>query len=144
MADTTEIDDLIDSFELLDDWEDRYAYIIDLGRKHTGVPADEMIEDNKVEGCMSQVWLTTTVEEGQPPILHFRGDSDAAIVKGLVAILMMVYSGKTPQAILDIDIEDLFARLGLDSHLSSGRRNSFFSMVQTIRRTAESRLSAAS
>lgn len=137
MAADMSIDELVENFDILDDWEDRYAYIIDLGRKYTGLPETAMTEANKVEGCMSQVWLTTEVEPGPPAILRFKGDSDAAIVKGLVAILLTVYSNRTPQEILDTDVEDMFARLGLDSHLSAGRRNGFFSMVQKIKATAK-------
>ncbi len=139
---TTTIEELIDGFEMLDDWEERYAYIIDLGRRYTGLPEDAMVEDNKVAGCMSQVWLTATADEGTPPRLHFKGDSDAAIVKGLIAILMTVYSNRTPEEILQIDIDDIFTQLGLDEHLSSGRRNGFLSMVQRIKSIAKAKAPA--
>lgn len=139
---TTTIEELIDGFEMLDDWEERYAYIIDLGRRYTGLPPDAMIEDNKVAGCMSQVWLTAEVDGGSPPRLSFKGDSDAAIVKGLIAILMTVYSDRTPDDILQIDIDDIFTQLGLDEHLSSGRRNGFLSMVQRIKSIAKTQADA--
>lgn len=138
MSDMITIEDLIEGFELLDDWEERYAYIIDFGRRYGGLPANEMTEENKVAGCMSQVWLTSSADDSHPPHLFFKGDSDAAIVRGLVAILMTVYSGRTAEEIIDTDIEDIFSQLGLDEHLSPGRRNGFFSMVQKIKRIAQS------
>ncbi|WP_366656552.1 SufE family protein [Fodinicurvata sp. EGI_FJ10296] len=134
---TTTIEELIDGFEMLDDWEERYAYIIDLGRRYTGLPPEAMVEDNKVAGCMSQVWLVASVEDGSPPRLHFKGDSDAAIVRGLIAILMTIYSDRTPDEIIETDIDDIFTRLGLDEHLSSGRRNGFQAMVGRIRSIAQ-------
>ena len=93
-------------------------------------------ETNKVEGCISQVWLKSQVEKNGSPRLHFTGDSDSAIVKGLVAILRVVYSGKTADEILAVDLESVFRDLGLEQHLSPNRRNGFFSMVEQIRREA--------
>lgn len=127
-----ELHDLVDTFEFLDDWEDRYRLLIDMGRELPAFPEDARIEDNRVDGCTSNVWLITDVEDGDPPRLHFRADSDAFIVKGLVAILLKAYSGHTPQEILDTDIETLFNRLGLGKQLTPNRRDGVFAMVKRI------------
>ena len=135
------IDDLVDDFDLFEDWEDRYRYIVDLGKKLPPMPEDEKIEDNKVRGCMSQVWLTCqAVENGGDTILTFRADSDAFIVKGLIAILLELYSGRTPKEIADLDATEALRKLGLESHLSPNRRNGFVAMVDRIRGEAQSRL----
>ena len=125
-----DVDELIERFELFDDWEERYAYIIQMGRKLPDFPEEHRTEANKVRGCVSQVWMISATEEGQVSI---QGDSDAFIVKGLVAILLALYSRKTPAEIAAIDIESVFDQLGLAEHLTPNRRNGFFSMVQRIR-----------
>ncbi len=130
-------EELIETFELLGDWEERYRYLIELGRKLPPLPEQEHNETTKVRGCMSQVWLAHRVESGEPPRLRFLGDSDAHIVKGLIALLFAILSGKTPQQILDTDISGVFERLGLDSHISMNRRNGFYAMVERIRQTAQ-------
>lgn len=119
-----------------DDWTDRYQYIIALGRKLPELDAAYKTDDYKVRGCMSQVWLKSEIIEGDPSTLEFRGDSDSAIVKGLIAILHICLSGKTPRAILGEDLEGLFKRIGLEQHLSPNRRNGFFSMVEELTRSA--------
>jgi len=123
------LDDLREHFELLDGWEERYRYIIDLGR--TLAPMDDVLKNDvtKVDGCMSQVWMTSRLEEGQ---LHFLADSDAAIVRGLIAVLMVAYDGRTPTAIGALDIGPFFDVLGLAKHVSMNRRNGFFAMVGRI------------
>lgn len=131
-----ELDELAETFEFLGDWEERYRYLIELGRKLPPMPEAEHTDANKVRGCMSQVWLTHRVEPGPPLTLEFRGDSDAHIVKGLIAVLLSLTSGKTPQQILDTDIASAFARLGLDSNISMNRRNGFYSMVERIKAMA--------
>jgi len=132
-----DIDEIVENFEYLEDWEDRYRYIIDLGR---GLPLMDESDKNdrtKVQGCMSQVWMVSRVHpESTPPTITFLADSDAHIVKGLIAILLAVYSGKTPREIMEFDIEDAFGRLGLDQHLSPNRRNGFYAMVERIREAA--------
>ena len=128
---------LVDTFEFLDNWEDRYQLLIDLGKDLPAFPEDERIEDNRVEGCTSNVWLVSRISEEEQPRLHFQADSDAFIVKGLVAILMKAYSGKTPQEILDLDIEQLFERLGLGQQLTPNRRDGFVAMVKQIRSRAQ-------
>ena len=131
-----QIEELADTFEMLGDWEERYRYLIELGRKLPPLPAADHVEANKVRGCMSQVWMTASTEAGPPARLHFLGDSDAHIVKGLIAVLFMLYSGRTAQEIIDTDIGEAFARLGLEGHLTMNRRNGFYSMVERIKAMA--------
>ncbi|MCK6511100.1 SufE family protein [Myxococcota bacterium] len=139
-----DIEELVDNLELLEDWEERYRYLIELGRKLPPLPDDQHTEQNKVRGCMSQVWMFPQVDDRiSPPILHFLADSDAHIVKGLIAVLMVVYSGKTAQEILDIDIHAVFTRLGLEKHITPNRRNGFFSMVGRIQDLARTSLASA-
>ncbi len=131
-----DLEELADTFELLGDWEERYRYLIDLGRKLPPMPDSDHTDANKVRGCMSQVWLTHKVHPGPPLTLEFHGDSDAHIVKGLIAVLLMLCSGKTPQQILDTDIAAAFSRLGLESNISMNRRNGFYAMVERIKAMA--------
>jgi cysteine desulfuration protein SufE len=130
------LDELTEAFEMLPDWEERYRYLIELGRKLEPMPDAEHADANKVRGCMSQVWLTAQIEPGTPPKLHFRGDSDAHIVKGLIAVLLMLVSGRTPREILELDLNDAFAQLGLESNLTMNRRNGFYSMIERIKALA--------
>ncbi len=130
------LDDLKASFSLMGSWEERYGLIIDLGRQLEPLPEDAYVDANKVRGCMSQVWMTSQVQpDGRIRIL---GDSDAHIVKGLIAVLLMVYSGKTAEEIGQIDIKSLFAELGLEQHISANRRNGFYAMVERIGLMADS------
>ncbi len=128
------LEDLAAEFELLGDWEERYRYVIDLGRTLAPLADDERTDANKVRGCASQVWLIT--ERGPDGTLRFRGDSDAHIVRGLIAILLRLYSGRAPADILAFDAKAAFARLGLTGALSAQRSNGLFSMVERIRRDA--------
>lgn len=130
------IDELTDTFELLTDWEDRYRVLIDLGRKLPALPESDKTEENRVQGCTSMVWLVDEISPGNPPHLHFRCDSDSFIVKGLLAIILMVYSGRTPQEILKTDIKEIFTRLGLEQNLSPNRRSGFFATVERIKALA--------
>jgi cysteine desulfuration protein SufE len=135
------LDELAEEFSLLDDWEDRYRYIIDLGRTLEPLSEDEHSDANKVRGCASQVWLVT-----EPKIagrLKFRGDSDAHIVRGLIAILLKLYTDRSPEEILDVDARGAYERLGLDGALTAQRSNGLFSMVERIRRDATSALAAS-
>jgi len=127
--------ELVDEFDVLGDWEERYRYVIDLGRDLAPLSGDERSDANKVRGCASQVWLVT--ERGEAGDLRFRGDSDAHIVRGLIAILMRLYSGRAPRDILAFDAEAAFAKLGLRGALSQQRSNGLFSMVERIRRDAD-------
>jgi cysteine desulfuration protein SufE len=128
-------DELKDEFDLLGDWEERYRHVIDLGRGLEPLTDAERVDANKVRGCASQVWLITA--RGPDGRLSFRGDSDAHIVRGLIAILFRLYSGRTPEEILAIDARAGFERLGLIGALSAQRSNGLFSMVERIRRDAE-------
>ena len=138
------IDEISDNFSLLDEWDDRYRYIIELGRTLAPLPAEAYSDANKVQGCASQVWLTTAVRPngGGGPVLSFRGDSDAHIVRGLIAILFALYSGKRARDILATDPSELFKRLGLREHLTPQRSNGLKSMVARIRAEAEAELAA--
>jgi cysteine desulfuration protein SufE len=126
--------DLAAEFELLGDWEERYRHVIDLGRGLEPLSPSEHAESNKVRGCASQVWLVA--EPQTDGALKFRGDSDAHIVRGLIAILLQLYSGRTPAEILAFDAKAAFEQLGLTGALSAQRSNGLFSMVQRIRRDA--------
>ena len=123
------IDELIENFAFLDTWEDKYRYIIDLGEKLSPLPQEFHSEEWKVRGCQSQVWL---VPEKQGDKLFFKGDSDAIIVKGIIAIVLMIFSGHTAQEIKAINIEEIFNRLGLQEHLSPSRRNGLAAMTDKI------------
>lgn len=137
------IDELAENFSLFDDWEDRYRYIIDLGKKMEPLPEDAKVPGNKVEGCMSQVWLIHDVEgDGPGARLHFRADSDAHIVRGLLAILLILFSGKTAEEILAIDADAELAKLDMDQHISPNRRNGVASVVKRIQETARLRSAA--
>lgn len=134
---TMTVDELVDSFEFFDDWEDRYAYVIDLGKKLPPMPESEMVDDNKVRGCMSQVWLVCETDDtADPPVLRFRANSDAFIVKGLIAVLMELFNGQTPRYIMETDAIDVMRRIGLDQHLSPNRRNGLVAMVERIKKFA--------
>jgi len=139
------IDEIIENFALLDEWDDRYRYVIELGRMLAPLPETARTEANKVQGCASQVWLATSARpNGQSgPVLTFIGDSDAHIVRGLIAILFTLYSGKTAREILNADALALFERLGLREHLTPQRSNGFRSMVDRIRSDARAALAAA-
>ncbi len=141
----SEIDEIIENFELLDHWDDRYRYVIELGRTLPPLAEAAHIEANKVRGCASQVWLITHVKPdgGTGPILTFEGDSDAHIVRGLVAILFALYSGKCAKDILDIDPEAVFTRLGLRENLTPQRSNGLRAMVERIRAEAKAALAPA-
>lgn len=132
------IDEITENFALLDDWEDRYRYVIELGGGLAPLSDAEHSPETKVRGCASQVWLVSETEPGgaNGPVLHFRGDSDAHIVRGLIAILFAIYSGKAARDILRIDAEALFSRLGLREHLTQQRSNGLASMVERIRADA--------
>ena len=142
---TTTIDDIIDNFALLDDWDDRYRYVIELGRTLAPLPEELRTDANKVQGCASQVWLGTSVARNgaSGPTLSFVGDSDAHIVRGLIAILFALYSGKSARDILDTDAVALFEKLGLREHLTPQRSNGFRSMVERIKSDARSALAPA-
>ncbi|VAW06472.1 Sulfur acceptor protein =_ iron-sulfur cluster assembly SufE [hydrothermal vent metagenome] len=127
------INDVIETFEFLEDWEDRYKYIIDLGRGLPEFNDKDMTDDNRVHGCTSRVWLVHELIDDK---VIFRGESDAHIVRGLVALILMIYSGKSPAEILEIEARDILDQLGLEKHLSPMRTNGLFSMVGRIKSIA--------
>ncbi|WP_166825650.1 SufE family protein [Thalassoroseus pseudoceratinae] len=131
------IEELIDEFQFLGDWEERCDYLIDMGFDLPEMPSSEKTEQTKVHGCQSNVWLITRVrtEDGRTT-LDIIADSDAMIVKGLIAVLLTLYSGKSPAEILDIEPREVFRELGLDRHLSPARKNGLNGMVQRIRELA--------
>ena len=133
-----QIDDVIATFDMLDTWEDRYRYLIEMGRSLAPLLDEERSEHNRVRGCASQVWLVTrlTQRPDGSPLLRFRGDSDAHIVKGLVALVLSFYDGKAPQDVLSSDVMGLFKQLELSEHLTPQRSNGVRSMVERIRRDA--------
>ena len=131
------IDEIVDDFLFLDDWNDRYRYLIELGRMLAPLPAEAHSEENRVRGCASQVWLETSIEgrDGEPT-LAFKGDSDAFIVKGLIYLVLALYNGRTAAEIVATDPTDLFKTLGLAEHLTPQRSNGLRSMVDRIKRDA--------
>ncbi len=141
----TAIDDIIENFSLLDEWDDRYRYLIELGRTLAPLPEGARTDFNKVQGCASQVWLATDVKPNGSggPVLNFVGDSDAHIVRGLIAVLFALYSGKPARHILSTDAVALFEKLGLREHLTPQRSNGFRSMVNRIQRDAQAALVTA-
>jgi len=126
--------ELVDEFEIFDDWMSRYEYVIDLGRQLPEFPSEWKTDENKIKGCQSQVWLNVQFKEGK---LHIDGTSDAAIVSGLVAIVLRVYSDQTPQDILDAK-PDFIKDIGFTDHLSPTRSNGLHSMLRTIYQRAGS------
>ena len=138
------IDEIIENFELLDEWDDRYRYLIELGRALPQLPDGARSDANKVQGCASQVWLSTSIKPNGSggPVLTFEGDSDAHIVRGLIAVLFALYSGKSAKDILSADAVALFQQLGRREHLTPQRSNGFRSMVERIRRDANAALAA--
>jgi cysteine desulfuration protein SufE len=138
---TMTIDEIRDNFALLDDWDDRYRYVIELGRTLPPMPDSEHSADNKVQGCASQVWLSKHVDrDGDEPVLNYLGDSDAHIVRGLVAILLTLFSGRTPRDILATDAIAVFDEFGFREHLTPQRSNGLRSMVDRIRADAREAL----
>lgn len=126
------MDDLLEEFEELESWEDRCELLIDLGFDLPEFPDDERTELNRVHGCQSNVWMVLEKSDDQPGTIRIVADSDAMIVRGLIAVLLAIYSGKTAQEILETDVREVFARIGLDRHLSPARRNGVNGMVQRI------------
>lgn len=137
--DVTKLDEIIENFDYLEEWEDRYRYVIEIGRGLEPLDESAYCDKNKVRGCVSQVWLVTRVARapGGSAILYFKGDSDAHIVRGLVAILLALYSGQTAPEILAIDAHGLFEKLGLLAHLTPQRANGVRAMIERIRKEAQ-------
>jgi len=126
--------ELIARFEIFDDWEERYRYLIQMGRKLPAFPEELRNDTNKVIGCISQVWVVSDFVDGR---IQLQADSDAFIVKGLIAMLITLFNNKTAEEVLAVDIESIFSEIGLDEHLSPNRRNGFVAMVSRIRNMAQ-------
>ena len=128
-----DLNTLADNFGLFDDWEERYRYLIDLGRTLPAMPPELKTDDRIVPGCTSRVWMQANIRDG---VFHFLADSDAHIVRGLIALLNAAYQGQPVQAINQIDIAATFREIGLEQHLSPNRRNGFYAMVEKIKELA--------
>src|SRR5678815_4763846 len=141
----TPVDEIVENFGLMEEWDDRYRYLIELGRSLPPLPELARTAENKVRGCASQVWLATSVKPNGAagPVLSFAGDSDAHIVRGLIAVLFALFSGKGAKDIVSTDAVALFEKLGLREHLTPQRSNGFRSMVDRIRRDANAALATA-
>lgn len=141
MAYPSALAEIVDNFSYLDEWDDRYRYLIELGRTLAPLPHDAHNEANRVRGCASQVWLQTrTTHDEDGPTLHFLGDSDAHIVRGLVAIVLTLFSDRTAADIVATDAQPLFEELGLSQHLTPQRSNGLRSMVERIKAEARAAL----
>jgi cysteine desulfuration protein SufE len=128
---------------MMPSWQERYRLIIDMGRKLPELPADEQVDANLLDGCMSKVWLVGEHDtSAAPPVMRYRADSDSQIVKGLIAIVFEVFNHRPPEEVVTTDIESLFRELELEQHISSGRRNGLSSMVRRVRELAQSELAA--
>ena len=126
------IERLYKNFEVLGDWQERYSFIIELGSKIPKLDDSQKIEENRVYGCMSTVYMTLSLTDEETPRVQFKAESDTWIVNGLIAVLRIIYDGLTLKELSEIDIKDIFAKLGLEEHLSPNRRTGFFSMVEQI------------
>ena len=136
------LEKLISNFELLGDWEERYGYLIDLGKKLPGLSDAEKSEDHRVHGCQAMVWMIMEPDPAHSGGLRIRADSDAFIVRGLIAVLELIFNSRTPDEILQTDAKSILGQLGLDSHLSPTRKNGLFAMVERIRTLARAQKSA--
>ena len=133
-----DFEEIVETFEFLEDWEDRYRHVIDMGKAMDPLPESQRIPATKVDGCASQVWLVPSIEgDGDGARFTFRGDSDAMIVRGLIAVLLALYNGLSAKDVLNIDAAHELGRLGLNDHLSSQRSNGLRAMVERIRSVAE-------
>jgi cysteine desulfuration protein SufE len=131
-------EELLEDFELLDDWEDRIKYVVELGRELTAFPDEHRLDSNLVQGCQSRVWLVATVARQQEEtVVHFMADSDALVVKGLIAIIVMLLSGQTPDKIVSSNVRELFAQLDLAEHLIQSRSNGLNSMIERVESLAK-------
>lgn len=132
------IEDIVNDFEFFDNWEDKYKYIIELGKNYPSLDEEQKKIENKVDGCASQVWLVTSEERSANQlVLHFKGDSDAIIVKGLVVILFSIFSNKSPEEIIQIDAFEKLKKLDLEKNLTMQRSNGLSSMVKRIKQEAQ-------
>jgi len=138
----TDIEEIIENFELLDDWDDRYRYLMELGQTLDPFPSEAQTQQNKVQGCVSQVWVTSSMENSDDPTLYFVGDSDAHIVKGLIAIAFAIFSGKSASQIMNTDEQKIFQRIDLSEHITPQRSNGLSALIQRIKKDANQALTA--
>ena len=131
-----DIEEIIENFEFLDDWDDRYKYLIELGTMLDALPEKDRTRENKVQGCVSQVWVTSNKSKDADPVLHFSGASDAHIVSGLIAITFAIFSGKPASEILSTDEREIFDRIHLSEHITPQRSNGLKSLVERIKNDA--------
>jgi len=137
------IDEIKDAFALIDDWEERYRYLIEIGKQMPALKPEERVEENRVRGCASNVWVVTHIDNpGADAVMRFEGESDAHIVKGLVALTLAYYSGRPAKEIAGDDAFDLFRSFGLEQHLTQQRSNGVRSMIDRIRRDAQRAMAA--
>ncbi|MBI1374590.1 MAG: cysteine desulfuration protein SufE [Phycisphaera sp.] len=134
--DTLTIDEIVENFEFLGDWEERFTYVLDLGKRLPEMDEDDMVEANRVHGCQATVYFKPTVIDADPPVIHFDATADAHIVSGLIAILLTMYNDRTAEQILAVEAEPLFEKMGLEEHLSPTRRNGLHAMIKRIRAIA--------
>jgi len=130
------LDDIVDIFELLGDWDQRYQYLTELGEKLPAMPAELRTEDNKVRGCMSQVWVCAYRDEDAPSLVRFHGDCDTSIIKGVLAVLIQLSADKTVEEIEQLDVDELFTRLDLAEHLSPNRHIGVYAIVELMKQQA--------
>lgn len=141
MVNMMTLDEILDNFEFLEDWEDKYRYVIELGRTMPEFPDDKRIADYKIEGCVSQVWLIKDIDtSSDEPVLTYSGDSDAHIVRGLVALVLTAFSGRKASDIIKFDTDGMFSQIGLREHLTPQRSNGLSAMVNRIKRDASEAL----
>lgn len=136
MTVATDLNDIVDNFELLGDWEQRYQYLTELGEKLPTMPEDLKTKENKVKGCMSQVWIKAYRDKQDPTLIHYHGDCDTSIIKGVLAVLIQMTSGKKIEAIERLDVDEIFARLQLDEHLSPNRHLGVYAIVDLMKQQA--------
>lgn len=132
----TTLDEIVDIFELLGDWDQRYAYLVELGEHLTPMAEQLKTDENKVKGCMSQVWIHAYHDEKQPDIINFHGDCDTSIIKGVLALLIQLTSGRTLENINKLDVDEFFERLNLDENLSPNRHFGVYAIVELMKQQA--------
>lgn len=130
------LDDIVDIFELLGDWDQRYQYLVELGERLPAMPDELKTEANKVRGCMSQVWVSAYRAEGDPEMLNFHGECDTSIIKGVLALLIQLVAGRSAREIEQLDVDELFTRLSLDEHLSPNRHIGVYAIVELMKKQA--------
>ena len=137
------IERVIQAFEMMPNWQERYRLLIDMGRKLPPMPEEEKIDANLLDGCLSKVWMTAELDtDANPPVLRLAADSDSQIVRGLIALVFEVFNHRPPAEILEADIESIFEQLELEQHISPGRRNGLSSMVRRVRELAHTEMAA--